>query len=93
LTRFGTRHRDAAIARAPLRDHVLPYSIGGTNEAIKDILGGRVHAVIESRPGLKGALDSGDLKALAIMSSERQRFRQLCEGLLSCQRDNHHASS
>ena len=26
---------------------VLPYSTGGTNEAIRDILGGRVHAVIE----------------------------------------------
>jgi tripartite-type tricarboxylate transporter receptor subunit TctC len=50
---------------------VLPYSTGGTNEAIKDILGGRVHAVIESSLSLKGVLDSGDLKALAIMSSER----------------------
>jgi tripartite-type tricarboxylate transporter receptor subunit TctC len=50
---------------------LLPYATGGTNEAIKDILGGRVHAVIESLPGLKGALDSGDLKALAIMSSAR----------------------
>ena len=50
---------------------VLPYATGGTNEAIRDILGGRVHAVIESRAGLKGALDSGDLKALAIMSGER----------------------
>ena len=57
------------LTKAPFT--VLPYSIGGTNEAIKDILGGRVHAVIESRPGLKGALDAGDLKALAIMSSER----------------------
>jgi len=59
----------AELSKAPFT--VLPYSSGGTNEAIKDILGGRVHAVIEARPGLKGALDSGDLKALAIMSSER----------------------
>jgi len=57
---------------------VLPYSTGGTNEAIRDILGGRVHAVIETRSGLKGALDSGDLKALAIMSSERhEKFPDL----------------
>src|SRR5215813_4526351 len=57
------------LSKAPFT--VLPYSSGGTNEAIKDILGGRVHAVIEARPGLKGALASGDLKALAIMSGER----------------------
>lgn len=57
------------LSKAPIT--VLPYSTGGTSEAIKDILGGRVHAVIEARPGLKGALNSGDLKALAILSSER----------------------
>jgi tripartite-type tricarboxylate transporter receptor subunit TctC len=61
------------LSKAPIT--VLPYATGGTNEAIKDILGGRVHAVIETRTGLKGALDSGDLKALATMSSERnQKF-------------------
>lgn len=64
------------LSKAPFT--VLPYSTGGTNEAIKDILGGRVHAVIESLSGLKGALDSGDLKALAIMSSERhEKFPDL----------------
>jgi tripartite-type tricarboxylate transporter receptor subunit TctC len=64
------------LSKAPFT--VLPYATGGTNEAIKDILGGRVHAVIESRGGLKGALDAGDLKALAIMSSERhQKFPDL----------------
>jgi tripartite-type tricarboxylate transporter receptor subunit TctC len=57
------------LSQAPFT--VVPYSTGGTNEAIRDILGGRVHAVIEGRPGLKGALDSGDLKAIAIMSGER----------------------
>jgi tripartite-type tricarboxylate transporter receptor subunit TctC len=34
-------------------------------------MGGRVHAVIESLPGLRGALDAGDLRALAIMARER----------------------
>jgi tripartite-type tricarboxylate transporter receptor subunit TctC len=48
----------------------LPYATGGTNEAIRDVMGGHVHAVIEGRAGLRGALDSGDLKALATMSSE-----------------------
>jgi tripartite-type tricarboxylate transporter receptor subunit TctC len=64
------------LSKAPFT--VLPYSTGGTNEAIRDILGARVHAVIETRSGLKGALDSGDLKALAIMSGERhEKFPDL----------------
>jgi tripartite-type tricarboxylate transporter receptor subunit TctC len=50
---------------------VLPYASGGTNEAMRDIMGGRIHIVIEGRPGLRGALEAGDLKALAIMSVER----------------------
>jgi tripartite-type tricarboxylate transporter receptor subunit TctC len=58
------------LSRAPMT--VLPYATGGTNEAIRDILGGRIHVVVEGGPGLKGALEAGDLKALAVMSSERQ---------------------
>lgn len=58
------------LSKAPLT--VLPYGSGGTNEAIRDILGERIHVVVEGRPGLKGALQSGDLKALAVMAYERQ---------------------
>ena len=47
---------------------VVPYSTGGTADAIRDIMGGRVHAVIDGWAGLRGALKSGDLTALAIMS-------------------------
>jgi tripartite-type tricarboxylate transporter receptor subunit TctC len=54
---------------APLT--VVPFSSGGTNEAIREILGGRIHAVIESRPALQAYLESGDLRALAIMTRER----------------------
>jgi tripartite-type tricarboxylate transporter receptor subunit TctC len=56
-------------SKAPMT--VLPYASGGTNEAMRDLMGGRIQIVIEGRPGLKGALDAGDLKALAIMSAER----------------------
>jgi tripartite-type tricarboxylate transporter receptor subunit TctC len=56
------------LSQAPVT--VVP-STSGTNEAIREIMGGRVHAVIESLPGLRGALDAGDLKALAIMAPER----------------------
>jgi tripartite-type tricarboxylate transporter receptor subunit TctC len=55
-------------SHAPLT--VVP-SYGGTNDAIREIMGGRVHVVIEGLPALRGALDAGDLKALAIMSHER----------------------
>jgi tripartite-type tricarboxylate transporter receptor subunit TctC len=57
------------LTKAPLT--IVPFSSGGTNEAVREIMGGRVHAVIESRPALKAHLDSGDLRALAIMTRER----------------------
>ena len=57
-----------ALSHAPIT--VVPSS-GGTNEAIKEIIGGRVHAVIDSLPGLRGALEAGELEALAIMLPQR----------------------
>jgi tripartite-type tricarboxylate transporter receptor subunit TctC len=57
------------LTKAPMI--IVPYSTGGTNEAIREILGGRAHGVIEARPGLNAHLDAGDLKALAIMTRER----------------------
>jgi tripartite-type tricarboxylate transporter receptor subunit TctC len=56
------------LSKAPMT--VVP-STGGTNDAIREIMGGRSHAVIEELYGLRGAIDAGDLKALAIMSRER----------------------
>jgi len=47
---------------------VVPYSTGGTNDAIRDIMGERAHAVIEGWAGLRGALEAGNLKALAVLS-------------------------
>jgi tripartite-type tricarboxylate transporter receptor subunit TctC len=58
-----------SLTKAPII--VVPFTSGGTNEAIREILGGRIHAVIESRPALQAHLASGDLKALAIMTRER----------------------
>ena len=57
-----------SLSKAPIT--VVP-STGGTNEAIREIMGGRVHAVIESLPGLRAALANGEVKALAIMTAER----------------------
>jgi tripartite-type tricarboxylate transporter receptor subunit TctC len=50
---------------------IVAPSTGGTNDAIREILGGRGHAVIEGLPGLKPYLGNGDLTALAVMSRER----------------------
>jgi tripartite-type tricarboxylate transporter receptor subunit TctC len=50
---------------------VVPYGQGGTVAAIADIMGGRVHATIEAIAGLRGQLQSGDLKLIGVMSTER----------------------
>src|SRR3954447_4425970 len=50
---------------------VVPYNQGGTMAAVSDIMGGRVHATIEGVFGLRGPLQSGDLKLIGAMSSER----------------------
>ena len=36
---------------------VVPYSTGGTADAIRDILGGRVHAVIDGWASLRGGIE------------------------------------
>jgi tripartite-type tricarboxylate transporter receptor subunit TctC len=70
----GTLPHFAALAlakRANAPITVVPYAKGGTTEAIRDILGGRVHGTIEAIFGLRGAIQSGDLKLIGVMSSER----------------------
>jgi tripartite-type tricarboxylate transporter receptor subunit TctC len=47
---------------------VVPYSTGGTADAIRDIMGGRVHAVIDGWASLRGGIESKDLTPLAILS-------------------------
>jgi tripartite-type tricarboxylate transporter receptor subunit TctC len=47
---------------------VVPYNQGGTMAAVADIMGGRVHATIEAAFGLRGALQSGDLKLIGQMT-------------------------
>jgi tripartite-type tricarboxylate transporter receptor subunit TctC len=70
----GTLPNFAGLALAKMGNipiTVVPYATGGTMAAITDILGGRVHATIESLGGLRGSLQSGDLKLIAVMSTER----------------------
>ena len=49
---------------------VVP-STGGTNDALKEIIAGRGHAVIDSLPSLRGAIEAGELKVLATMLPRR----------------------
>jgi tripartite-type tricarboxylate transporter receptor subunit TctC len=70
----GTLPHFAALALAKIGNipiTVVPYGTGGTAAVITDILGGRVHAVIDALAGLRGTLQSGDLKLIAVMSPER----------------------
>ena len=77
----GTLPYFAARALAKMGDipvTVVPYASGGTTAAIGDILGGRVHATIEGMSGLRGAVELGDLKLIAVMTPDRvPRFPDL----------------
>jgi tripartite-type tricarboxylate transporter receptor subunit TctC len=50
---------------------VVPYNQGGTMAAVADIMGGRVHGTIEAVFGLRGPLQSGDLKLIGQMAPAR----------------------
>jgi tripartite-type tricarboxylate transporter receptor subunit TctC len=51
---------------------VVPYNQGGTVAAVADIMGGRVHATIEGSFGLRGPVQSGDLKLIGQMALKRE---------------------
>jgi tripartite-type tricarboxylate transporter receptor subunit TctC len=56
--------------RGGIKLQMVPYT-GGSSQALSDIMAGRVSMVIEGYSGLKGAYESGQLKALAIASEKR----------------------
>src|SRR5215510_2135814 len=49
---------------------MVPY-LGGTAQALNDVIGGRVPMVIDGYPPLAGALQAGAIKALAVGSTKR----------------------
>lgn len=57
--------------RAGIKLQMVPYSGGGTSQALADIIGGRIPIVIEGYTGLAGAFQSGQLKCLAVASAQR----------------------
>ncbi len=54
---------------------VVPYSTGGTADAIRDIMGGRVHAVIDGWASLRGAYR---VRRTSLRSRSCRRNRRLC---------------
>jgi len=70
----GTLPHFAGLAMAKMGNlpiNIVPYNQGGTAAAITDILGGRVHATIEAVFGVRGVIDSGELKLVGVMTPER----------------------
>lgn len=59
----------AEKAEAPLT--IAPYARGGAPAILNDLLGDRLQATVEAITGLRGAIDSGQLRALAVMTPER----------------------
>jgi tripartite-type tricarboxylate transporter receptor subunit TctC len=49
---------------------MVPY-LGGTSQALNDVISGRVPMVIDAYPPLAGALQAGTIKALAVGSAKR----------------------
>lgn len=50
---------------------IVPYARGGAPAILNDLLGDRLHLTIEAISGLKGALDGGQVRALAVTSASR----------------------
>jgi tripartite-type tricarboxylate transporter receptor subunit TctC len=49
---------------------MVPY-LGGTTQALNDVISGRVPMVIDAYPPLAGALQAGAIRALAVGSTKR----------------------
>src|SRR5438876_4205671 len=61
---------EALQQRADIQLLMVPY-LGGTAQALNDVIGGRVPMVIDGLPPLAGALQGGSIKALAVGSTQR----------------------
>ena len=56
--------------RAGIKLLMVPY-LGGTAQALNDVIAGRVPMVIDAYPPLAGALQAGTIRALAVGSTKR----------------------
>jgi len=61
---------EALQQRAGIKLIMVPY-LGGTAQALNDVISGRVPMVIDAYPPVAGALQSGSIRALAVGSAKR----------------------
>ena len=61
---------EALQQRAGIKLLMVPY-LGGTTQALNDVISGRVPMVIDAYPPLAGALQAGAVRALAVGSTKR----------------------
>jgi tripartite-type tricarboxylate transporter receptor subunit TctC len=61
---------EALQERAGIKLLMVPY-LGGTAQALNDVIGGRVPMVIDAYPPLAGAIEGGAIKALAHGATRR----------------------
>ena len=59
------------VAKAGAPMTLVPYAQGGAPAILNDLLANRVHVAVEAVAGFKGAVASGHLRALAVMSAHR----------------------
>jgi tripartite-type tricarboxylate transporter receptor subunit TctC len=57
-------------SRAGIKLLMVPY-LGGTAQALNDVMGGRIPLVIEAYSGLAGAIQGGTVRPLAVASPRR----------------------
>jgi len=61
---------EALQQRAKIKLLMVPY-LGGTSQALSDVISGRVSMIIDGYPPLAGPLQAGSVRALAIGSTKR----------------------
>jgi tripartite-type tricarboxylate transporter receptor subunit TctC len=69
--RGGTPHLTAEWLRMVTGTDMTAISYPGSPQALNDVIGGRVQATVDSLPGLKGSIEGGSLKLLAVCSPQR----------------------
>jgi tripartite-type tricarboxylate transporter receptor subunit TctC len=70
-SRGGLPHLTAERLRIASGASFTSVHYPGTPAALNDVVAGRVEAIIESLPALRGAIEGGSLKLLAVASSRR----------------------
>lgn len=69
--RGGTPHLTAEWLGMAAKADLTTISYRSTPDGLTDLLGGRVQVAVDSLPGLRGAIEAGNVKLLAVCSGQR----------------------